>query len=142
MLILMAIFFYMIYTIFDFIFSYFLYFSIFWGSAGMAEPCKSAAPCLQGHEASGILLADSCRFLLTPKASAAGVRRSFPPLARIFQISGRFFADQKFIKNQTSQKTSQNLKNRSPERPKLDFEAILAPFCPPFSMPFREASIF
>ena len=116
----------------------------------MAEPFKSAAPCLQGHEACRTLLqtlADSCWL----QKASAGPRpfrrpcrpsRSFPPPSRIFHIFGRLFAYQKFIKNQTPQKTSQNLKNPTPERPKLDFEVILAPFCPPFSMPFRETSIF
>ena len=38
---------------------------------------------------------------------------------------GRLFADQKFSKNQTPQKTFQNLKNPPPERPNVDFGVIL-----------------
>ena len=42
-----------------------------------------------------------------------------------------FFADQKLIKNRTSIKPSQNLQNRIPGCPKLDFGAILDPPHPP-----------
>ena len=37
------------------------------------------------------------------------------------RIFGWLFADRKFIKNRTPQKLSQNLKSRTPDRPKFDF---------------------
>ena len=80
-------------------------------------------------------------FLQTPKPLRGPrlCRRPFPPKpsfhipASFFHIFFIFFADQKFIKNPTSIKPSQNLRNRTPERPKLDFGAILVAFWHPFS---------
>jgi len=54
----------------------------------------------------------------------------------------QIFADRKFIKNRTPQKLTQNRKNPTPWRPKLDFGVIFAPFSLPFLLPFRKTSIF
>ena len=80
-------------------------------------------PSLQGRAAETLsrTLADSCWLLLTPKASAG------PPPSRFFNFVVDFFADQSYIKNQTSPKTS---KTQSPERPKLDFGIILGSLLP------------
>jgi hypothetical protein len=86
----------------------------------------------------------SCRLqsLSGDPASAADPSLKLPGVAlfrasaSFFHISFDFFADQKIIKKQTSRKTSPNLKNRTPERPKLDFGAILVGFRHPFSALF------
>ena len=61
-----------------------------------------------------------------PSAAPRPTRK--PPLQTAFsspsdpkcQIFGRPFADQKFIKNKTPQKTAQSLKSRTPDRPNID----------------------
>ena len=104
---------------------------IFLGSAGRAEPFKSAAP-LRGAGRSGCivrLLPVPVRLQKPPVATAlpadpAPNLRAFapwPPQATNFRTFGRLFADQKSIKNLTPQKASQNLKNLTPEHPNVDF---------------------
>ena len=60
------------------------------------------------------------------------------------QIFCKLFADQKFIKNLTPQKPSQNLKNRTLGRPNVDFEvqkALAGRFRPGNWIVFETASI-
>ena len=93
---------------------------------------KSAAP-LAGSRAFGMLSADSCQFLSDSK-SLCWHRLVPPTLPQIcahsprgrpkpptLSILSRLFAVRKLIKNQTLQKPSQNLKIRTPDRPKVDF---------------------
>ena len=92
-------------------------------------------------------LSDSCQFLsdsksllwpppcppTLPKITAvAPVGRPKPPTLLIL---GRLFAVRKLIKNQTLQKPSQNLKSRTPDRPKVDF---VITFGINFGMDFHE----
>ena len=82
-----------------------------------------------------------CRLLTlqTPKALRGPrlfrrtYRRSFSfhTSTSFFQFVFIFGAAQKIIKNRTSIKSFQNLKNRTPGCPKLDFGAILDPPHPP-----------
>ena len=75
-------------------------------------------------------------------------RFSFRTPAPFFRIFFHFFAAQQFIKKRTSIKPSQNLTNRTHERPKLDFGAVWVafwhPFCDHFSYLFSkcENSVF
>ena len=62
----------------------------------------------------------------------APVGRPKPPT---LSILGRLFAVRKLIKNQTLQKPSQNLKSRTPDRPKVDF---VLTFGINFGMDFHE----
>ena len=130
------------FVIFDILtISYFQYF----GSAGRAEPFKSAAPVSQ----SGVprRVKSSLVFLQTPdpqtdpalpadRASEIAFCRPSGPKTQIF---GRLFADRKFIENPTPLKPTQNLKNRALERPNLDFGVT---FGVHFGIDFYEFSTF
>ena len=78
-------------------------------------------------------LSDSCQFLSDSKSllwpppcpptlpKVAGLFALGRPKPPTLSILSRLFADRKLIKNQTPQKPSQNLKSRTPDRPKVDF---------------------
>ena len=66
----------------------------------------------------------------------------FADSGRVSMGCGGIAPRQQFIKNQTPQKVTQNRKNPTPWRPKLDFGVIFAPFSLPFLLPFRKTSIF
>ena len=108
---------------------------------GSPEGITIRRPLLAGDRASQILckLRRILLTLQTPKVlRGAQVFRRPLRQGSSFHISTLFFqiffilgATQKIIKNRTSSKSSQNLKNRNPECPKLDFGAILDPPHPP-----------
>ena len=117
---------------FIFTFFTFVHFVNLLGRRHEALAFKSAAP-LAGSRAFGMLTADSCQFLSDSKSLCwppplpstlpqKSCKRPFGrPMSPSFSILSRLFADRKLIKKQTPQKTSQNLKSRTPDRPNLGF---------------------
>ena len=126
-----------------------MFINYIFGSAGRAEPFKSADP-LAGSMAFGTrvgLLPIPVRLQKPPTAAALPADPSqnlrafapWPPQAANFQTFGRLFADQKSIKNLTPQKATQNLKNLTPERPNVDFGVT---FGVNFGIDFHDFSTF
>jgi hypothetical protein len=92
-------------------------------------------------------LSDSCQFLSDSKSllwpppcpptllKITAVAHDCRPKPPTLSILSRLFAVRKLIKNQTLQKPSQNLKSRTPDRPKVDF---VLTFGINFGMDFHE----
>ena len=113
-------------------FQSFMFFCSFGGSAaaGRAEPSKSAAPVSPSgvsrrvKSSLGLLQTPDLRrtppYPPTLHANCSQIACCRPSDAKC-RIFDRLFADRKFVKNQTPQKRTQNLKSRTPDRPNLDF---------------------
>ena len=135
MLIIMAILILMIYGIFDLILFY-IFFHIL-GSAGMAEPFKSAAPASRSSGVQGVsnLHSDFCRFLSPSRPRHA--RRPYPNLcpSQPQAVFLRFLADFLPIKNSSQIRPLK----KPPKISKIDPPSAQSSILRSFGLPFIDA---